>query len=298
MTASANFFLCLALSSVPLGVGVLGLYQFLALETVTSAQTTAIAEVCLLAYRRTIDTAGHLVIYGAIGLLLFVLSSCALKIVRGWRETRRIRAIQTEAADSRKWATVEEFRKTYLPCTEIEIFVAPEPIAITIGYLSPRILLSSGMLEVLDERELQAVLHHEAVHVARLDPLRTFISDVCRTALPFIPIIRYTASQFDAKKEIEADARAVMAMRSPVPLASALAKVIMGTMPGEAAFGVGLTPTQARIDAMLGRPLPNQSPRKFILLAALSLPSAALLSGSLYFLAHAPHMTALHICPT
>ena len=296
MTARGSFFLCLALSSIPFSVGVFGLYQFATLQTAASAEATAIAEVCLLAFRRTVDTAGHVVIYGAIGLFVFLLLSCGLTILRGWRETRRIRNIRTELTDSPKWKTVQDFREHFLPRSQVDLFRAPEPMAITIGYFSPRILVSTGLLDALDEQEIEAVLHHEAAHVASRDPLRTFLSDACRTALPFIPIIRYAASQFDVKKEVEADARVIRVMGSPAPLASALAKVIAG-MPSEPAFGVGLTPTEARIDALLGKPLPAQPRRKLILLGALSLPAAALLSAGFYLLAHAPHITALHICP-
>ena len=296
MTARGSFLLCLTLSSIPLIVGVFGLYQFATLQSAASAEATAISEVCLLAYRRTVDTAGHIVIYGAIGLFVILLLSCGLSIMRGWQETRRIRNIRTELPDSPKWQTVEEFRGRHLPRIRVELFRAPEPMAITLGYFSPRILLSTGLLEVIDERELEAVLHHEAAHVANKDPLRTFLSDACRTALPFIPIIRYAASQFDVKKEVEADATAIKIMGSPAPLASALAKVIAG-MPGEPALGVGISPTEARIDALLGRPLPDESRRRLFLLGALSLPAAAALSVGFYFLAHAPHISALHICP-
>ena len=296
MTARGSFLLCLTLSSVPLIVGVFGLYQFATLQTAASAEATAISEVCVLAYRRTVDTAGHVVIYGALGLFAVLLLSCGLTIMRGWQETRRIRNIRTELPDSSRWQTVEDFRKCYLPASRVELFRAPEPMAITVGYFSPRILVSTGLLDALDDQEIEAVLHHEAAHVANRDPLRTFLSDACRTALPFIPIVRFAASQFDVKKELEADATAIKMMGSPAPLASALAKVIAG-MPGEPAVGVGISPTEARIDALLGRALPDESRRGLILLGALSLPAAAALSAGFYFLAHAPHITALHICP-
>ena len=168
-------------------------------------------------------------------------------------------------------------------------------MAITVGYFSPRIMLSSGLLESLDEAELEAVLHHEAAHVLRRDPLRTFVCECCQTALPFIPIIRYAASQFRIKKEVKADAAAIAVIGSPVPLASALAKVI-GGMPVATTLGVGLTPTEARIDTLLGKPPKPESKARFFVMAALSVPALALISAGFYFLAHSQHLTALHIC--
>lgn len=295
MTARASFILCLAFSTVPVTAGVFGLYQLATLRAAASVETAAIAEVCLLAYKRTIDTAGHVAIYSAIGLFLFLLVCCAAAVIRGWRETQRIRRLKSVSTDSIKWQTVQGFRERYLPHHSVRLFEASEPMAITVGYFSPRILLSSGLLETLDEAELEAVLHHEAAHVTRRDPLRTFVCDCCKTALPFIPIIRYAASQFRIKKEVEADAAAIAAIGSPVPLASALAKVIV-SMPAEEALGVGITPTDARIDALLGKHPTPESKGKFLFVSVLSLPALALLSAGFYFLAHSPHLTALHIC--
>lgn len=296
MTARTNFLLCLALSAIPFGVGIFGVFQFASLSAAENAEASAVAEVCLLAYRRTVDTAGHVVTYGAIVLLLTLLASCALAIVRSWLETRRLQSLGTTPAESSKWRTVQEFRSRFLPRSQIELFSAPEPMAITVGYFSPRILLSSGLLETLDDQEIEAVLHHEAAHVRRLDPLRAFVTDACRSTLPFVPLIRYAASRFEVKKEVEADAAAIAAIGSPAPLASALAKVIAG-MPTVATQGVGLTPTQARIDALLGKPVPLQSNARLLLAALLSLPALAVLSAGVYILAHAPHIVELHVCP-
>jgi len=295
MTARASFTLCLALASLPLAAGLFGVYQLWTLRAV-DLDAAALAEFCLIAYERTVDTAGHVVIYAAIGLLLFLLACGLVAIFRGWRETRRITRLPPASTESAKWATVQQFGARHLPRRRIELFAAPEPMAITVGYVSPRILLSSGLLDVLDESELEAVLHHEAAHVRMRDPLRAFLSDACRTALPFIPIVRYAASHFQMRKEVEADVAAVSAMGSPAPLASALIKVL-SAMPSEEAFGVGVTPTEARIDALLGKPVALESSGRRLLVSALSLPVLALLSMGFYLLAHSPHIDALHVCP-
>src|SRR3972149_890787 len=164
MTARASFTLCLALASRPLAAGLFGVYQLWTLRAV-DLDAAALAEFCLIAYERTVDTAGHVVIYAAIGLLLFLLACGLVAIFRGWRETRRITRLPPASTESAKWATVQQFGARHLPRRRIELFAAPEPMAITVGYVSPRILLSSGLLDVLDESELEAVLHHEAAPV-------------------------------------------------------------------------------------------------------------------------------------
>lgn len=295
MTARSSFLLCLTLSSIPFAIGLFGLYQLATLQPAAQLEVSALTGVCLLAYQRTVDTVGHAVIYSGTGLLVFFLASCVYTIGRGWQKTRRIRNIGTKFPDSAKWKIVEEFQERFLCSGRVELFAAPEPMALTIGYFSPRILISTGLLEILNRPELEAVLHHEAAHVTRRDPLRAFLSDACRTALPFVPIIRYVASQFDIKKELEADKAAIDALGSPGPIASALSKVIVALPVPKPDAGVGITATEARIDALLGKPT-HVPARTLLVLCLLSVPAAVLLSSGFYFLAHAPHISEIHIC--
>lgn len=48
---------------------------------------------------------------------------------------------------------------------------APESFSFVHGVLSPRVVVSRGLLEDVSDRELRAVLEHERYHVCNLDPL-------------------------------------------------------------------------------------------------------------------------------
>ncbi len=295
MKARADFAACLAISAIPLiAVGV-GLYRFVSVQA-AGVDMTPLAGACRIAYRQSMDATGHigLVAFSVLLLFLFVRSVSALW--RGWRETRRISCLKPWTGDSPVWSKMEEFARTHLSGRRIRLVKADEPIALTIGYWSPQIILSSGLLAALDERELEAVLHHETTHVARRDPLRILIADCCRTALPFIPAVSYLVDRFRTRKELEADAAAIESMGSPLPLASALAKILT-TMPAQPPFGVGLSPTEARIDALLGRPV-HESRARLAGVIATSIPALAALSLGLYLVASSPHITALHVCPS
>jgi len=295
MTARTSFTICLAIAAIPVCAVALGLYQFVALRA-SNVDAAPLADVCVIAYRRSVDATGHVGIAIAVVLLVFLLVRSVAAFWRGWRETRDIRGLSSISTDSPKWRVVEAFADTYLPRNRIQLVAADEPMAVTVGYIWPRVLLSSGLLALLDGPELEAVLHHERAHVRRRDPLRTLISDCCQTALPFIPLIGYIARQFRIGEEIEADAAAIAALGTATPLASALAKVLTA-MPVRPA-GVGLTPTEARIDSLLGREYPREPKAKFYLAAAFSVPALGILSLGLYILASSPHITTLHICPS
>ena len=126
------------------------------------------------------------------------------------------------------------------------VFRDPRPQAFCVGLLRPRIYLSTGTVDILDERELDAVLAHEAHHAARRDPLRVLVARVLRDALFFLPVMGHVAERYAALAEIAADEAAVRRSGQPGPLASA-----MLTFDERAPAGaVGIAPE--RVDHLLG----------------------------------------------
>lgn len=105
--------------------------------------------------------------------------------------------------------------------TDVRIIASRRAHAFTIGFLRPRIYISAGLLDVLDERELLCVLAHERHHARRHDPLRRALVKAICDGFWFIPALRRTAVAHATVSELAADA---VAMRStgPQPLASAL----------------------------------------------------------------------------
>ena len=295
MKARTELAACVAISAVPLTAAVAGLYRFISVQT-AGVETTPVVGVCRIAYRQSMDMTGHIGLVAFSTLIVFLFIRSVTAFLRGWRETKQVSRLEPCESDSRKWKAVKEFARTNLPSTPVRLVQADEPMALTVGYWSPQIVISSGLLKVLNETELEAVLRHESAHVAGRDPLKTLIADCCRTALPFIPAVSYLADRFRTRKELEADSAAIQSMGSSLPLASALAK-ILAAMPVQTPLGVGISPTEARIDALLGRSVPDSN-AKLVGVLATSIPALAVLSLGLYLIASSPHITALHICPS
>lgn len=295
MTARASFRLCLAFTAVPLLPAALGLYHFLVVQT-SNPSHPPIADLCLIAYKRSMDAAGHVAIFALTGLLIFLLVRWLAILFKGWRETRQISRLEVLASSSAEWARVASLPIDRAAKDNIDLVNAEEAFAVTVGYFAPRVLVSAGLIKTLDDLELEAVLRHEAAHLRNRDPLRLLISDCCQKALPFVPIVGHVAKRFRIAKEVEADTEAIIAMGSASPLASALAKVLVA-MPTQTKTGAGLTPTEARIDALLGKPLVEDSSRSLLITSALSTPALATFSLFLYLLTSSPHLTPMHICP-
>lgn len=84
-----------------------------------------------------------------------------------------------------------------------------QPFALTHGLLRPTVLVSTGLLWLLDPVELGAVLAHEREHVRSRDPLKTALVRVLVGRLFFLPLIRELAERFALGREMAADRRAV-----------------------------------------------------------------------------------------
>lgn len=120
------------------------------------------------------------------------------------------------------------------------------PLAFCAGLLRPRIFVSTATVEMLDPRQLEAVLEHERQHRQRRDPLRILIVRSLADALFIVPALSRLAARYAALLELAADARAVQANGGdPAPLASALL-----TFDERGPDSVGVDP--ARVDHLLG----------------------------------------------
>ncbi|WP_409343232.1 M56 family metallopeptidase [Paenibacillus sp. MBLB4367] len=102
----------------------------------------------------------------------------------------------------------------------------PDPIALTMGFIRPRIVLSTGLLQLLDSGELEALIQHEIYHMKHRDPLKTFIMSLCSSVLWYVPILKWSQKQYTAAREVLADSYAIEAMGSAESLGSALLKLL------------------------------------------------------------------------
>ena len=108
------------------------------------------------------------------------------------------------------------------------VFVASdECYSFAYGALTPRVVVSRGLLEAASSDELDAVLTHERYHVRNLDPLKVLLARALPAAFFYLPAFRSLQARYVAGRELAADRRAV-AKYGRKPLAGALFKVVRG----------------------------------------------------------------------
>lgn len=128
----------------------------------------------------------------------------------------------------------------------------PSLAAFCYGFVRPRVAITTGLLERLDDEELAAVLAHERHHLRRRDPIRALMIHAFSAAAFMFPVAPAVRLRLDARLELAAD-RAALTVASPGALAGALLTVLVG---GEAAVvgATRLSATESRIAHLSGTP--------------------------------------------
>ena len=153
------------------------------------------------------------------------------------------------------------------------------PLAYCLPGLRPRVVLSSGVLALLREDEVRAVLAHETAHVEQRHDLVVLPFVALRATFPRLPGVRTAVAQVALLVEMLADDRA--ARRHPREvLARALYKVGSGSVPA-GGLSAGGDAVLLRAHRLLEPPPPlSRRERALVLLATLlvlSLPPLGLL---------------------
>jgi hypothetical protein len=115
--------------------------------------------------------------------------------------------------------------------------------------LAPRVYVTTGAVDLLDAKALEAVLLHERHHAWRHDPLRLAGARVIAGALFFLPSLRRLHGHEQALAELGADESAVNAAPGN---RSALARAMLGFIDAASDSSAGIDP--ARVDYVLGDP--------------------------------------------
>jgi Zn-dependent protease with chaperone function len=109
---------------------------------------------------------------------------------------------------------------------DIVVINHKEPLAFTFGFSNPVIILSTTLIEMLDTKELEAVIYHETSHQRYYDGIKVFILQIISESIWYIPLTRWSYQNYRIMIELVADEYAINRMGSELGLGSALLKLI------------------------------------------------------------------------
>ncbi len=123
------------------------------------------------------------------------------------------------------------YRRTGSEEQPIIVIEHAAPLAFAVGFFKPKIVLSTGLMDLLDAEELEAVVHHEMFHRKHGDPLKTFLMSLVASVMWYIPILKSFHHNYKIVREVLADNYAIEQTGSSVHLGSALLKLLKGKAP-------------------------------------------------------------------
>jgi Zn-dependent protease with chaperone function len=193
----------------------------------------------------------HLISYGLLGLLLGgalrALGRAALSV----RRTRRFIAAAPAGAAVGASALHHAGGRAGLG-GRIDLLADARPRAFCYGLRRPRVAITAGMLALLDEGELEAVLRHEAYHAANRDPLRLVAANALAAIFFFLPLLALLRDHYAVATELAADRHAIRGMGTDRDIAAALYKLLSHPECPLPAAAVGATSVlPLRVDALL-----------------------------------------------
>lgn len=108
----------------------------------------------------------------------------------------------------------------------IMVISYPVPLAITMGFVSPKIIVSTGLMNLLNDDELDAVIYHEMYHKKNYDPLKIFLLALCASSMSYIPILKWFNQKYRIIQEVLADNLAIKKQATSMHIGSALLKML------------------------------------------------------------------------
>lgn len=109
--------------------------------------------------------------------------------------------------------------------TEIIVVQDDNFVALTIGLFRPRIIISTGLIQMFSEQEVRAILLHEQYHCKNRDPLRMFLLTLIQDGMGYLPMMKSMVHEFKTWKELLADRFAIKQMGTEYYLGNVLLKL-------------------------------------------------------------------------
>src|SRR3989441_10249564 len=127
-----------------------------------------------------------------------------------------------------------------VPPVQVRIVESDDTLAMAVGGKNRSILLSRGLLELLEKDELDSVVAHEFMHLKHHDAEFKVFSRVLSRILFFDPFSKFFDPAVHREREYLADEMGGRSTGKPAALASALVKIANQGVPAKATWGLSI----------------------------------------------------------
>ena len=199
-------------------------------------------------------TAGHVAseLVSAM-MVIVVLASVAIgaiSLLMSWGRTRQFerQLVRTRRTCDRVHAAALD---TGVDSRRIVVVRDERMLAFTCGLRTPKVYVSTGALDALDDDELRAVLLHEAHHMRRNDPLKLVSARIASHTFFWLPVLADLRRRYEIASEAAADARCIELLGTRRPLLRAVLQFVDTQSPMAVAHLTGGELADSRLRLML-----------------------------------------------
>lgn len=139
------------------------------------SRTDAVVRWCLHLVTGSPDT-DELLLVGLLIMLPVAVLLGVDSLARQWWATRLLLPVRGASQPRVQLKRVVRLAEHLRLANRVDVVRSEQPYAYCYGLLRPRICLSTGLVHLLDDEELEAVLLHERYHLQNYDPLKIVLA--------------------------------------------------------------------------------------------------------------------------
>lgn len=170
------------------------------------------------------NSVGHNIIKILFNLvIIYTITRIIIRVARQFHLSIKWMRLFRQNADQQQSSYLNDLYREW--GTEIIVVKDDAFIALSMGIFRPRIIVSTGLLNMFTEEEVRAILLHEWYHCRVRDPLQMFLIVLMTESMGYIPLMNKLSNHLIIWKELLADRFALKHMNTVYYLGSALLKL-------------------------------------------------------------------------
>lgn len=162
----------------------------------------------------------------ALMLWLFVFLVMIFRIVLGYRGLQCLKASALPLTEDR-FRRVKRLMPSFSTKRRVAVRQSDRiNVPVSAGFIRPMVVLPAGLIDKLDDRELQAIIVHEMAHLVRFDDWMKLLQKTVTALFFFNPIVLWIGRRLDLERELACDAVVLDIIGQPRLYARCLTKMI------------------------------------------------------------------------
>lgn len=164
--------------------------------------------------------------YVALGFLILSLLAANYALTKAYLTVSKIVGlleVNAKPVDSTQITQAKVICQEYK--LDVGLVISDYPFSFVWGYWKAKLVISTGLLNLLTTSELAGLLQHEVAHHQRRDNLSKWILTLCRYSSPAFPLMGLIYRWWNEQVEMLCDEIAAQRTNSSLDIASALVKL-------------------------------------------------------------------------